>query len=482
MPEPSLITRTGRVQSWMDAPHGRLPMSCTVYVVKDSMEGPEGIEASWRFASHALRYGAGCAIHLSELRAVGETNARGLVASGPLSFAKIYSVLNEILRRGGQYKNGAITLHLDWDHPDLGDRVVGGHLFKGFLNTSRAELPWVKRCVDVPDDTGGWIADLEERGLLADLIKAIARGDVWLNKIKFDSNGNRVYGNVCLEVYLLSRDTCLLEHVNTGACAVADLAEAFPMGMKELVELHSRTGAGDTGEYLSPEEGKQVGLGLLGFANFLAQEGVGYWEMANALEGKPADAKPKAIVKHLRRGIRAAEEIARQAGMERAFCIAPTATCSYKSRDLRGFACTPEIAPPVARAVDRDSGTFGVETVQYPYDIEIAKEVGYETFRRVADGIVRLFEETGLFHGYSLNSWSDEVTYDRKFLEDWAKSPQTSLYYSLQVAPDTQAKDRVSAGAGGEMSVGVEFFGFEEEEVGKSCSIEDPAFCAACAE
>ncbi len=95
-----LISRTGRVQQWLDNPESRLPVSCTVFVVEDSMEGPEGIEASWRFASHALRHGAGCAIHLSKLRPKGHENGKGLTASGPVSFAKIYSVLNETLRRG----------------------------------------------------------------------------------------------------------------------------------------------------------------------------------------------------------------------------------------------------------------------------------------------------------------------------------------------------------------------------------------------
>ena len=88
-----LISRTGRVQSWMDDPEGRLPVSCTVFVVDDTMEGPEGIEASWRFASHALRNGAGCAIHLSRLRPKGHDNGKGLLASGPISFGKIYSTL-----------------------------------------------------------------------------------------------------------------------------------------------------------------------------------------------------------------------------------------------------------------------------------------------------------------------------------------------------------------------------------------------------
>ena len=36
-----LISRTGRVQSWLDDPDGRLPVSCTVFVVDDTMEGPK---------------------------------------------------------------------------------------------------------------------------------------------------------------------------------------------------------------------------------------------------------------------------------------------------------------------------------------------------------------------------------------------------------------------------------------------------------
>ena len=63
----NLISRTGRVQSWIDDPKGRLPVSCTVFVVENEMEGPNGIEASWRYVSHGLRFGAGVAVHLSKL-------------------------------------------------------------------------------------------------------------------------------------------------------------------------------------------------------------------------------------------------------------------------------------------------------------------------------------------------------------------------------------------------------------------------------
>ncbi len=139
-----LVARTGRIENWIKDPDGRLPVSCTVFVVEDSIEGDNGIEASWRFVSHALRFGAGVAVHLSKIRPAGHTNDKGLVASGPVSFGKIYSALNETIRRGGVYKNGACVLHLDLDHPDILE----------FITTPRSELPWVKRCVDLTEGCG----------------------------------------------------------------------------------------------------------------------------------------------------------------------------------------------------------------------------------------------------------------------------------------------------------------------------------------
>ena len=125
--------------------------------------------------------------------------------------------------------------------------------------------------------------------------------------------------------------------------------------------------------------------------------------------------------------------------MERAFAIAPTASCSYRSEDLDGFTATPEIAPPIARTVDRDSGTFGVKTYQYG-DVEIASEVGWDAYKKVADQIMIMLDKTGLLHGYSFNSWSDVIEYDNEFVEEWLASPQTSLNYSHQVMGDVQDK------------------------------------------
>ena len=56
-----------------------------------------------------------------------------------------------------------------------------------------------------------------------------------------------------------------------------------------------------------------------------------------------------------------------------------------------------------------------------------------------------MLNKTGLLHGYSFNSWSDVVTYDNAFVEEWLDSPQTSLYYSLQVMGNTQDKSNAYA-------------------------------------
>jgi hypothetical protein len=466
------IARTGRVQDWLDSPENRLAVSCTTFVVDDSMEGPEGIEASWRFVSHALRNAAGAAVNLSMLRPKGEDNGKGLIASGPVSFAGIYSKLNEVLRRGGKFRNGAITLHLDYDHPDAID----------FIQASRQELPWVKRSLTVDDD----FLEKASDELIDALLKGISSGDMWLTKKRFDNKGERIWPNVCEEIWLKHRGTCLLQHINLGACSIEDIDLAFVEGMVQLCELHPHTGVGNTGEYLSPDNDKQVGLGMLGLANFLAIHEISYKDFGEALDAclmedphpwchywcdQPAGKAVAAIAK----GITDAAAVARAHGMERAFCIAPTASCSYRYLDTLGFTTAPEIAPPIDRLVDRDSETMGVERFNYG-EVETAEQVGWEVFRKVADGIVGLYQRTGLFHGYSMNWWSDLVVCNEDFIKEWLASPQTSIYYALQVQSGTQAKDDVGVELGESLN---DFFNLEDDA--EACSL-DAGFCSSCAE
>ena len=465
----NLIARTGRVQGWIDDPTSRLPVSCTVINVADSMDhGQDSIEASWRFVSHALRYGAGVAVHLSDLRPRGTENGKGLVASGPVSFGKIYSCLNEQLRRGGVYKNGAVVLHLDISHGDILE----------FVTTPRHELPWAKRCVNVTTDLWNEATD----DVKNEILKGIARGDIWLAKIRHDRKGKRIFANVCLEVFLKSRGTCLLQHVNLGACRPEDISTAFSVGMSELIELHKKTGVEKTGEYLTQENDRQVGLGVLGLANLLALEEITYAQFADALDDLPT-ATPVAskLVEQIRAGFTVSASLARSAGMDRAFAIAPTASCSYRYTDRAGYTTAPEIAPPIGRTVDRDSSTFGVQQFDYG-NVETADSVGWDNYFRVVNGIVQMMHDTGLSHGYSFNSWSDVVQYDEDFIQSWLASPQTSLYYSLQVNQNTQAKDDAMVALDDQFDFDFSDIDGDDDTEANYSVFNDPALCVGCAE
>ena len=390
------------------------------------------------------------------------------MASGPVSFGKIYSCLNEQLRRGGVYKNGAVVLHLDIEHGDILE----------FVTTPRHELPWAKRCVNLTVNTWNDATD----DVKDEILKGIARGDIWLAKVRYDQHGKRIFANVCLEVFLKSRGTCLLQHVNLGACRPEDISTAFAVGMSELIELHGKTGVEKTGEYLTQEADRQVGLGVLGLANLLALEEITYEQFADALDELP-EATPKAtkLVEQIRAGFSVAASLARSSNMDRAFAIAPTASCSYRYTDRAGYTTAPEIAPPIGRTVDRDSSTFGVQQFDYG-NVETADSVGWDAYFRVCNGIVQMMHDTGLSHGYSFNSWSDVVQYDEDFIQSWLASPQTSLYYSLQVNQNTQAKDDAMVALDDQFDFDFSDIDEDNDTDANYDVFNDPTMCVGCAE
>ena len=139
----------------------------------------------------------------------------------------------------------------------------------------------------------------------------------------------------------------------------------------------------------------------------------------------------------------------------------------------------PRIGTSIGRTVDRDSSTFGVETFTYG-DVETAEEVGWDAYKRVVDGIMELLNRTGLAHGYSYNTWSDVVQYTPEFIENWLASPQTSMYYSLQVMQNTQAKDDALAALDGDFGT---MFGFNDDTDDEVINMfNDPQACVGCAE
>lgn len=603
---PDHLAITGRIKSWLNNPADKLPVSCTSFTVEDSIEGKDGIDDSLVFTSYGLRNAQGVAVNLSKIRPAGTQNGKGLVASGPSSFALEYSLKNQVLRRGGTYKNGAVNLHLDYRHADVVD----------FVLMTREELPWAYRTLDVDDnfithlynqkinrtvyrsyidpqtDKLVRVSTFYETALDA-VLGVIRAGDLFLSKLKYDKDGNQLNSNVCvtdttwvettegpkqvkelidtpfttvvngteynssspllngkqsdligffytgtkpvytlkaslgyeleltanhevmtnkglvradelkfgdqilvntleknqltnyvyflsleykaiekvydctiedihlfpanglivsncLEIYFKPKGSCTLSHINLGSTKPEEIPTAFKEGALYLCQLHAHTNVGNDGKYLSDREDRQVGLGVIGLANLLANEDVKYLDFVKALELVTGlDTKQKTteramlVASYIYAGYQEAAEVGRIYNMDRLFAVAPTATCAYQYTDKFGYTTTPEIAPPINVSVERDSSTFGTEIYYYPDNVETAEQVGYETFFRLNNVWQYMMNLTGLAHSISTNWWADKVEMNREFLQKWLDSYHMSLYYSLNVSTGTLDKSSV---------------------------------------
>jgi hypothetical protein len=429
-----------------------------------------GIEDSWEQVAWLLNRGEHIAVDLSRLRPKGTVNKHGLIASGPVSFAHIYmaiaqfiwqpdlsrlcavySRINEVLRRGGMYRNGAITLFVDYEHPSA----------KDYLEMPRTQIEWAKRALVVDDG-------LLEHDLLPLVMKSMAEGDLFLAKKRFDDTGNRLYSQVCMEIFLKSTDTCTLHHINLGELEIEQIPQAFEDGMKFLCQLHRNSNIDSLGIYLPADESKQVGLGVLGLANFLAIYGISYKSFVYAFEEvldrlyladdpalvlqettAPDEVATRAVLALLQGYMRAAK-VARAYGMERAFAIAPTATSSFNYRDAQGYVTTPNIAPPIARSVLRDSQEFGLLEADYHPNCETAAEVGFDIYFRLACCFQRAMNLTGLAHAISFDVW-DQQPINEEFIVRWLKSPLWTTYYrTATLGLDAVDKSRILCATNGE--------------------------------
>lgn len=470
---PDYMAVTGRINNWIKNPRDFHPASCTVINVNDSLfRGEDSISDAVTFTIYGLAHGAGVAVNLSDLRANGVRNNRGLVASGATSFGKIFSMVNEVVRRGGVYKNGAITLYINADSDDLLE----------YLYTK--DLPWAKRAVYLNKEMWDNMTN-NSRKCLA---QKVNNGEVWLAKPQYDKNGTRIYSNVCLEVLLPSRGTCMLSSVNLGQ--VKELADIPGMMMKcmaVLCRIHANTGVDRDGVYLSPKEDRQVGLGVIGLANMLAVHKIKYKDFVVELERQLGD--PKApyptnmfdatyyAVRYLIEGYEKSAKVAKQHGMERAFAIAPTASMSYRYTDVEGYTTAPEISPPLDLEVDRDSDTFGVETFQYNPDCEIASEVGWSVQWKLLNAWQTMMDRTGLAHAISSNLWTTFVVDEDWIENEFLPSPIKTTYYRLQI--DQEALDKSEVVTEGSNEKKLRDIYFDPGAVTRP--EDDPQYCEACA-
>ena len=469
-----------RVQRFIDNPRGIYPVSCTAISVEDSYYDVEGdysfyetIAGSRVYATKVLKGNAGVLIDLSKLRPKGTVGSGGMIAQGVTNFMAIYSAINQEVRRGSVFKNGAVVLALDYNHPDFID----------FLNFPDEQIPWAKRNVGV--DAGILAPQFKEQ--YHALLDALAEGRCFITKKQYNAlDGSRMLINVCVGLTLRSRSTCTLAHVNLGLIReINDIIQGMVDGAKDLIHIwglfnQAQIERGD--HFIEAIKDKQVGLGFVGMANMLAHFKVTYLEFVEALEGKGQNKTAIQLASAFKTGYGMASINFKLHGFERAWTIEPTATCSYKQKDLYGYTTTPEISPPVCHPVTkvaRRQAQDIYEDYQYPPNVEVAGiDVDDDVYTRLCCAFQSLMNDTGLAQMISYNWWLTRSINKASF-EEWLDSPLQSIYYRWAVSSDSQ--DKTSIGIE-ESDEDANFWAMMDEDL-TACRIQTQltsGSCAAC--
>jgi hypothetical protein len=443
-----------RVKRFLDYPDKISPISCTMVAVEDSyfqekdFNGEEKyhlyetISGSRTYLTKVIKGNAGCLVDLSKLRPKGSIGSNGMVSHGVTNFMGVYSSINQEVRRGSVFKNGAVVLSLHWQHPDLID----------FLNFSASEIPWAKRAITVTEE----ILLPENHLALEAVLKALANGIIFVNKQVYNSKGESLFPNVCTSIRLKSRSTCTLLPINLGMVRTIDeVVSAFVNGANDIIKIWNlflEAKLRQEEHFLDPREDKQAGLGLLGLANLLANLRITYLDFTRAMQFVVSgdedlsnfsfdytNVKALKLARAFQSGYAAAAVIAKAEGFERFFAIEPTASVSYANVDYNGFTCTPEISPPVCHPetkISQRRNDTGYIDYTYPLSVEIAeKDVSFETYTSLANSFQVMQDATGLSHGTNYNMWL--VQYPTV---EWFKSSLISIYYRWNTNYESQDK------------------------------------------
>lgn len=290
-------------------PGGQLA-ACFVLPLHDDLDS---IFETLGLAARIQQSGGGTGFSFSGLRPRGDlVRSTGGVSSGPLSFMELFDHATSVIRSGGR-RRGANMAVLRVDHPDIEefinakcspDRLSNFNLSVGitaaFLEALDSARPFALR----NPRTAKVVRQVDPAQILRQMIAAAwgsgEPGWLFLDQINHEHTtpalGPIEATNPCGEQPLLPYESCILGSLNVAAfCRGAELDwERFRDAIRDgvvfldnVIEANSYPGREiEQATRLT----RKIGLGVMGWADFLAKSGMPYdCEAAIELAGRVAE-------------------------------------------------------------------------------------------------------------------------------------------------------------------------------------------------
>ncbi|MBN1620779.1 adenosylcobalamin-dependent ribonucleoside-diphosphate reductase [candidate division WOR-3 bacterium] len=270
--------------------------ACFVIPVEDSIEG---IFDAVKNAALIHKTGGGTGFSFSRLRPANDSvRSTGGIASGPVSFMKVFDVATEVIKQGGK-RRGANMGVLRVDHPDIASFVRAKSekgLFTNF-NISVAmtdsfftSLKNDKAYSLVNPRTGKETGKADAREMFGLIVsRAWDNGDpgvIFIDKINdlhtMKKTGLIEATNPCGEQPLLPNEACNLGSINLSKFVKNGRIEWDSMKDTISIAVRFLDDVIDVSRYPLPviekkvKENRKIGLGVMGFADFLVMLNIPY--------------------------------------------------------------------------------------------------------------------------------------------------------------------------------------------------------------
>jgi len=287
----------GRVQAAIGAARLATPYNCFVSpTIPDSMKGIMDVA---KYAAETMRLGGGIGYDFSTIRPRGDTIANGSVASGPVSFMRIFDAVCGTVASAG-HRRGAQMGVLRVDHPDIEEFIrakqntnnltnfnvsigVTDEFMEAVKKGTGYDLVWGGRKYRTIDAKNLWNEIMRSTWDWAE------PGILFIDRI--NEMNNLYYAetiaatNPCAEQPLPPNGACLLGSFNLVKYLGKDEAgewqfdyhafkEDIPVVVRAMDNIIDKALYPQTEQYVEATNKRRMGLGVTGVAN--AIEALGY--------------------------------------------------------------------------------------------------------------------------------------------------------------------------------------------------------------